>query len=150
METTVTKLYEAMFLVDSAEATADWEGVNAVIKKILKKTSAEIVSIRKWDDRRLAYEINGKSRGTYILCYFRTEGGKIREIEREVQLSERIMRVLILSAEHMSQEDIEKDTPAGQTERRRHKGAAVAESKPESRPSEGRGEQKKEDIKRNN
>jgi len=146
------KLYEAMFLVDSAEATADWEDINAVIKKILEKTSAEIVSIRKWDDRRLAYEINGKSRGTYILCYFRTEGGKIREIEREVQLSERIMRVLILSAEHMSQEDIEKDTPAGQTEKRRHKGAAVAvaEAKPESRPSEGRGEQKKEDIKRNN
>ncbi len=150
METTVMKLYEAMFLVDSAEATADWEGINAVIKKILEKTGAEIVSIRKWDDRRLAYEINGKSRGTYILCYFRTEGGRIREIERDVQLSERIMRVLILSVEHMSQEDIEKDTPAGQTEKRRHKGATVAEAKPEPRSSEGRGEQKKEDIEQNN
>lgn len=146
------KLYEAMFLVDSAEATADWEGINAVIRKILEKAGAEIVSIRKWDDRRLAYEINGKSRGTYILCYFRTEGGKIREIERDVHLSERIMRVLILSAEHMSQEDIEKDTPAMQTEKRRHKGAAVAvaEAKPERRSSEGRGEQKKEDIEQNN
>jgi len=123
------KLYEAMFLVDSAEATADWDGVNTIIRNILERAGAEIVSIRKWDDRKLAYDISGKSRGTYILCYFRADGGRIREIERDVQLSERIMRALILSAEHMSQEDIEKDTPATQAEKYRHKGAAVAEAK---------------------
>ena len=108
METIVKKLYEAMFLVDSAEAT-DWDAVITTIKNILKKAEAEIVSIKKWDDRRLAYEINGKTKGTYILCHFRAEGGRIQDIERDVQLSERIMRVLILSAEHIPQEDIERD-----------------------------------------
>jgi small subunit ribosomal protein S6 len=101
------KLYEAMFLVDSDDVASDWEGVNDVIQKMMLKADAEIVSIKKWDDRRLAYEIKGKSRGTYILCYFRADGQKIREIERAVQLSERIMRVLILRAEGMGQEDIE-------------------------------------------
>jgi len=115
------KLYEAMFLVDSAEAAGDWDGVNGAIRKILERAGAEIVSIRKWDERRLAYDINGKSRGTYILCYFRVDGERIREIERDVQLSERIMRVLILCAEHMSQEDIEKDTPAVLVEKQRPK-----------------------------
>jgi small subunit ribosomal protein S6 len=98
------KLYEAMFLVDSDEAAADWDGVNTTIKNILKKAGAEIVSITKWDDRKLAYEIKGKSKGTYILCYFRAEGGRLRDIERDVQLSERIMRVLILCAEHIAAE----------------------------------------------
>jgi small subunit ribosomal protein S6 len=108
LETIVKKLYEAMFLVDSAEA-ADWDAVITTIKNILEKAEAEIVSIKKWDERKLAYEINGKTRGTYILCYFRAEGGRIQDIERDVQLSERIMRVLILSAEHITQEDIERD-----------------------------------------
>lgn len=108
METIVKKLYEAMFLVDSAEA-ADWDAVITTIKNILEKAEAEIVSIRKWDERKLAYEINGKTKGTYILCYFRAEGGRIQDIERDVQLSERIMRVLILSAEQITQEDIERD-----------------------------------------
>jgi len=108
LETIVKKLYEAMFLVDSAEA-ADWDAVITTIKNILEKAEAEIVSIKKWDERKLAYEINGKTRGTYILCYFRAEGGRIQDIERDVQLSERIMRVLILSAEHIKQEDIERD-----------------------------------------
>ena len=112
METAVKKLYEGMFLVDSAEAAADWDAIVTRIKSILEKTGAEIVSLRKWDERKLAYEINGKARGTYILCYFSSDGERIQEIEREAQLSEQIIRVLILCADQMSQEDIAKDTPA--------------------------------------
>jgi small subunit ribosomal protein S6 len=111
------KLYEGMFLIDSSQAASDWDGINAAIKKILKKTKAEIVSIAKWDDRRLAYDIRGKSRGTYILSYFRVDGGRIKDIEKSVRLSEKIMRVLILSAEQLNQEDIEKDTPAMKLEK---------------------------------
>ncbi len=127
METVVSrKLYEAMFLVDSAQA-ADWDATIATLKDVLKRADAEIVSIRKWDDRRLAYEIDGKNRGMYILCYFRADGEKIQEIERAVQLSERIMRALILSAEQMTAEDIEKDTPAARAEKEVAAGEAKAQ-----------------------
>jgi len=118
---TKNKLYEGMFLVDSSKAGADWEGIIAAIRTILEKSGAEIDSIRKWDDRRLAYNIKGKSRGTYILSYFRVDGGRIKEIEKAVRLSEKIMRVLILSAERLSQEDIEKETPATKLEMEKEK-----------------------------
>lgn len=115
------KLYEGMFLVDSAKAASDWDGVNAAIKKILDRAEAEIVSIRKWDDRRLAYDIRRTSRGTYMLCYFKAEGRKIQGIEKDVQLSENIIRVLILSTEQMTKEDIERDTPATKAEKEKEK-----------------------------
>jgi small subunit ribosomal protein S6 len=102
------KTYEAMFLIDSAEATANWDGITTAIKNMLEKAGAEIVSIRKWDDRKLAYKINGKSKGTYILCYFKAEGKRLRDIERDIQLSERIMRVLILRAEEQAIEKEQK------------------------------------------
>ncbi len=121
METVVKKIYEGMFLVDSAEAAADWDAVITGIKNILEKTEADIISIRKWDERKLAYDIKGKSRGTYILCYFKSDGEKIQDIERNVQLSEKILRVLILSVEHMTQEDIEKAEPAIQNEKNERK-----------------------------
>ena len=111
METAVKKLYEGLFLIDSAQAASDWDGINALIKNILEKNDAEIVSMRKWDERKLAYDINRKSRGTYILVYFKATGGSIRIIEREIRLSERVLRLLILNTEAMSKEDIEKDTP---------------------------------------
>ncbi len=119
METVIKKkLYEAMFLVDSAQAS-DWDKIIATLETVLKKADGEVVSIRKWDDRKLAYEINGKARGTYILCYFRADGEKVREVEKAVQLSEQIMRVLILSAETRGKEDIEKDTPAMKAEKQK-------------------------------
>jgi len=105
------KLYEAMFLVDAADSQADWDGVESNIRNILARVDAEIISLEKWDTRRLVYAIDKKSMGTYILCYFRADGKRMAEIERTVQLSERIMRVLILSADHVTQSDIEKDTP---------------------------------------
>jgi len=121
-----------MFLVDSGKAASDWDGVNAAIKKILDRAEAEIVSMRKWDDRRLAYDIRTTSRGTYMLCYFKAEGQKIQGIEKDVQLSENVIRVLILSTDQMTKEDIERDTPATKTEKEK----AVAEQPKEAEVSE--------------
>ena len=100
MESSSKRLYEGMFLVDSALAGSEWDSVNAAISGILERAGAEVVSLEKWDERRLAYDIDGKSRGTYILSYFKAESGKVTGIERDVQLNERIMRVLILRADH--------------------------------------------------
>lgn len=108
METIVKKLYEAMFLVDSTQAS-DWDAVVKTIETILERAEAEIVSIKNWAERKLAYEINKKTRGTYVLCFFRSDGEKIQNIEKDVQLSEQIMRVLILSTETRDEKDIEKD-----------------------------------------
>lgn len=112
METAVKRLYEGMFLVDSALAAQDWQGILDEVQHILKRAEAEIVSLKKWDERRLCYEIQRKSRGTYILAYFNCPTDKVRGIERDVQLSERILRALILRTDGMTQQDIEKPAPA--------------------------------------
>ena len=121
MKTSVKRLYEAMFLVDSALAPAspdasrgsgaqtDWDSISSAAKKVLEKAGAEIVLMKKWDERKLAYEIAGRDRGTYILCYFHADGQNIRQIERDAQLSEKIMRVLILGTEGRDKECIERD-----------------------------------------
>jgi small subunit ribosomal protein S6 len=101
------RLYEGMFLVDSAIAD-DSDAVMDNIKNILNRADCQIVSIGKWAERKLAYEINGKSRGTYFLCYFRAGGDRIRDLERDVQLSDKIMRVLILKAEGVEEKEVKK------------------------------------------
>jgi len=126
------KLYEGMFLVDSAQTGADWDGVIAAIRTILEKAEAEIDSIRKWDDRKLAYEIKGKGRGTYILSYFRVGGERIQDIEKSVRLSEKFMRVLILDVERLKSEDIEKDTPATKLEKEKEKRKVAKEAAQET------------------
>ncbi len=118
MDTVTKRLYEALFLVDSTTAASDWQGIVDFVKNLLEKNSGEIVDLKKWDERKLAYDIKGHSRGTYILVYFNCDPLSISTIERDVQLSEQIMRVMILRTDKMSKEDIEKDTPLMAAEKR--------------------------------
>lgn len=138
MKTITKKLYEGMFLVDSSIATSDWDGTQASIKNILEKAEAEIVLIKRWDERRLAYDIDGHSRGTYILCYFKVDGERIHDIERDVQLSEQILRVLILCGEHLGEEDIEKADPsmAAEKDKQEASGAAAESAEAEQKGGE--------------
>ncbi len=129
METVVKRLYEAMFLVDSAQATADWEGTLSVINNILQRADAEVVSMRKWQERKLAYDIDRKSRGTYILCYFKADGRRIRGIEKDVQLSENVMRVLVLTTEKRPANMLERDITGVSEEKVAEAGAETEETR---------------------
>lgn len=94
------KLYEAMFVMD-VQASADAAAMEAEIRRILGRAEAEILICRKWEDRRLAYEIAGSKRGSYWLTYFNAPTDKVAGIERDVQLSEKVLRVLVLRVDEV-------------------------------------------------
>lgn len=144
METAVKKLYEAMFLVDSTQAS-DWDAVEKTIKTILGRADAKIVSIRNWAERKLAYEIDHKTRGTYVLCFFRADGSSIPNIEKDVQLSEQVMRVLILSAETREKEALEESAAESESEARKV-GDESAPAKAEDKTGETKSPQKERET----
>jgi len=88
--------YEGMFLLDSARATREWDVVQAHVHDILKKHGAEITKSEKWSERRLAYDIRGHKRGVYMLTYFTAPGEAIRLINRDCELSDVVIRNLII------------------------------------------------------
>ncbi len=105
------RLYEAMFLIDAAIASADWDGVMAAIDTIMKRADAEVVSTRKWDERRLSYSVDGCANGVYALSYFKALPDAITGLERDVKLNELFLRVLVLSGEHVTDEMLAAPTP---------------------------------------
>ncbi len=113
--------YEIMFLFDPTFA-ADGEKVREEIERILGRAEAKITFLEKWDERRLAYEIMGRRRGTYFLVYFDCAGDKITGIERDARLSETVLRILIKRADNITPAVIERFMPTTRV--------AVADSKP--------------------
>lgn len=100
-----TYCYEAMFLVSQAVAT-DLRAVIDHINEILARGHAEIIAMKKWDERRLAYEIRGQKRGLYLLVYFKAPGPDVAHIERDCNLSEKVLRTLILRADHLTEDQM--------------------------------------------
>ncbi|MGQ3684908.1 MAG: 30S ribosomal protein S6 [Candidatus Loosdrechtia sp.] len=90
------KLYEGLFLIDNVHANTDWDNVVGHIHDILQKNGAEILKSEKWGERKLAYKIKGHKRGTYLLIHFNTKNTALAPIRRDLQLSDSIIRFLII------------------------------------------------------
>ena len=101
-----TSIYEGMFLFPQS-AAADFQGMIDHINEILGRADAEIIAMKKWDERRLAYDIKGNKRGLYILAYFKADRQRISGIERDCNLSELLLRSLVIRADHVPAEEIE-------------------------------------------
>jgi len=96
-----------MFLIDPTFG-ASFENCEAEIKRLMERAEAEIVFCKKWDERRLAYRVNGRKRGVYVLTYFKAKPDKIASLERDVKLSEDVLRVLVLRADDITAEAMER------------------------------------------
>ncbi|MEE9558528.1 MAG: 30S ribosomal protein S6 [Candidatus Brocadiales bacterium] len=110
--------YEGMFLIDNAKAS-DWDNVVEHVHGILKKRDAQIISTEKWGERKLAYRLDGHRRGTYMHVYFTAPGEAISDVRRDCQLSDAVLRDLILRIEKVPEppaETSEVEPPAETSE----------------------------------
>jgi len=98
--------YEAMFLVSQSVAS-DFAQLVEHINHLFERAGATVLAMKKWDERRLAYEIDKQKRGIYILAYFSCPTDMLGHLERDAQISEQIMRLMIVKADHLTQEEIE-------------------------------------------
>jgi small subunit ribosomal protein S6 len=97
------KRYEAMFLFDNT-ASHQWSEMEAEVRRLCNRIQADLQVCVKFDERKLAYEIRGRKRGTYVLTYFDAEPNRIADLERDARLSEFILRTLVLRADSISAE----------------------------------------------
>lgn len=105
-----TSKYEAMFLV-SQQHMAEAEGSIKLCRAVVEKHGGTVLVAKKWDERKLCYEIGKMKRGLYIIVYFTAPGTSITPLERDVKLSEDFTRVMITKADHLSLEEMEAVEP---------------------------------------
>lgn len=90
-----TQCYDCFFLFDSNKYNRDPGGVSAGVQKTIEDLGGEILASRLWEERKLAYQIDGHNKGTYWITYFRIDTDKLVEFNRTCQLNENIMRFLV-------------------------------------------------------
>ena len=91
--------YEVMYVIDSAlEDGARVELINR-FSELVKKNGGEIDRIDEWGKRRLAYAINYKTEGYYVLMYIKAPSELPRELERNLQIADSVLRYLVVRYE---------------------------------------------------
>ena len=100
------KLYEGLFLLNQQAVAGDLSAAIQQVREILDRAEAEVLAISKWDDRRLAYPIDNQKRGLYILTYFSAPGESMAQLERDANLSDHILRFMVIRADHLTDEEM--------------------------------------------
>ena len=100
----VENQYESMFLL--GPSGADAEKAIAIVRGMIEKHGGKIQVIKKWDERKLAYEIRGEKRGLYIVCFFKAPSEGVTGIVRDVELSDQMLRVMVTKADHLNETEM--------------------------------------------
>jgi small subunit ribosomal protein S6 len=119
-----------MFILDSNRYSRDAAGVSGQIPEMIQKLGGEMQASRLWEERRLAYPINGQRKGTYWLTYFKLDSSKLTELSRMCQISESILRTLFLKVDPRIPEALISHALSGTTLQRRAPEPAPAAAGP--------------------
>ena len=91
----VMNSYETLFVVDCSNGE---DAVKELVNKFtaLIEANGTIESVDEWGKRRLAYPINDKNDGYYVLVNFKSEGSFTAELERVFGITEGILRSIVI------------------------------------------------------
>ena len=89
----ITGKYEVLYIID---ADLGEEGINALVEKFKAMVEAEgtLLNIDLWGKRRLAYLVNDKPEGYYVLMNFESKPEFPAEMERVMKITEGVLRCL--------------------------------------------------------
>lgn len=92
------KKYEVLFIVDSALEDDKKEAAVEMVKETIS-ADGEIENVDVWGNKKLAYPINKKNDGYYVLINFKASKDLPKELNRKLRISDSILRYLIVDKE---------------------------------------------------
>lgn len=94
----IVNKYETIFVID---ASLEEEKITALVEKFksLISDAGEIESVDEWGKRRLAYPINDKTEGYYVLVQFSAKSDFPQELERIYRITDGILRDIVIKKE---------------------------------------------------
>ena len=91
--------YEVMIIIDP---TAEERQVDSLMEKYLKVITDEkgtVDNVDVWGKRRLAYDIQKKPEGIYVVINATCEPVTIQEMDRLLAIDEKVMRTKVMRPE---------------------------------------------------
>ncbi len=123
------RTYEVMYIINPDTAADKIEKLNEAVGKLIEKEGGEVVRMDDIGIRHLAYPIQKKFDGYYVLFEVNGSGQEIAELERRMRVNDMIMRYITVRVD----EDRKKaDKVRAKREARQEKRASYRQNPPEA------------------
>ena len=97
---------------------------------VIRNDGGTVDKVDIWGRRRLAYEINKKNEGIYAVVSLTSTGEATKELDRQLKLSEAVMRTKVLRAEEAIAQVAEAAKLSAEKAARKKSAARVASEVP--------------------
>ena len=87
--------YEVVYIIDPAQSEEAIAATVAKFQTLAEQNGSDVV-VDEWGKRRLAYAIDYKTEGYYVLMTFVSGPAFPRELDRKLRIAEGVMRSLIV------------------------------------------------------
>ncbi len=87
--------YETIFILDAALEEEKIAELVSKFKTMIEKAGT-VESVDEWGKRRLAYPINDKVEGYYVLINFEADTSFPKELERVYKITEGVLRDIVV------------------------------------------------------
>jgi small subunit ribosomal protein S6 len=104
-------LYETLFVVHPEKGTRIKEFIER-FKKIVEAQEGTVAHVDEWGLRDLAYRIDKQGKGFYTLMQYRSTARAVEELERNLRLSDGILRYLTVRADEERQSEPAPKSPS--------------------------------------
>ena len=84
-----------LYILDNASSDEVKELTIAKFEQLVKDNGGVVEASDKWGTKKLAYPINYKTEGYYVLLTFESEPDFVKELDRVAGITENVMRRLI-------------------------------------------------------
>ena len=88
--------YELMYIIPSQSSDEDKEALIAKVNGMIEKDGGKIESVERIGNKKLAYEIEKKREGYYVLVNFTAEAGVPNRLNALLSITTGIMRSIIV------------------------------------------------------
>ena len=95
------RTYEVIFIVNPDAADDEVMQLSEGVQKIITGQGGSITKTEMMGKRQLAYEINHKRNGTYVLLEVEGSGAEIAEVERRMRVNDQILRYMTIRVDEM-------------------------------------------------
>ena len=88
--------YEVVYIIDPAVEEEARKALIARFNELIAGNGGTVDKVEEWGKRRLAYAIDYKTEGYYVLVNFQGEAELPKELERNLQISESVIRYQVI------------------------------------------------------
>ncbi len=88
--------YETTYIIDG---TLEQNNIDELVKRVtelIAKSGGKVIEEKQWGKRRLAYEINKRQYGYYVILNHESPPAVIADIEKFFKLNQNILRFLTI------------------------------------------------------